>query len=98
MTAKSFFKKVGRGLQHASGDFTNAVGKGAGMVIGTAAGKAALEAAPLLMLKTGGKIPGKRNKAVKVIVHGGEYVLPANAKPTKMQRLIVKKNKMKSKK
>ena len=41
MTAKSFFKKVGRGLQHASGDFTNAVGKGAGMVIGTAAGKAA---------------------------------------------------------
>jgi hypothetical protein len=99
MTAKTFFKKVGRGLQNASGKFTNAVGSGAGQVLGSAAAKYALEAAPaLMMLKTGGHIPGKRHKAVPIIAHGSEYILPANAKPTKKQKAIVASNRKKAKK
>ena len=34
MTAKSFFKKVGRGLQSGAGNLTNAAGKAAGSVLG----------------------------------------------------------------
>lgn len=98
MGPKSFFKKVGRGLQSGAGQFTNAVGRGAGSVLGSAAAKAALEAAPLMLLKTGGRVPGKKNKAVPIIAHGNEYVLPANAKPTKKQRAIVASNKQKQKK
>ena len=37
MTAKTFFKKVGRSLQNASGAATKAVGVGAGTVLGKAA-------------------------------------------------------------
>ena len=46
----------------------------------------------------GGHIPEKRNKAVPIIAHGSEYVLPANAKPTKAQKAIVASNKRKAKK
>lgn len=98
MGATSFFKKVGRGLQRGAGEFTNAVGKGAGSVLGGAAMKYALQAAPLMVMRTGGHIPGKRNKAVPIIAHGSEYVLPANAKPTKKQKAIVASNKRKQKK
>ena len=34
---------------------------------------------------------------IKAILHGGEYVLPANAKPTKAQKAIVASNKRKAK-
>lgn len=51
-----------------------------------------------LAFKTGGRVGGKKGKAVKILAHGGEYVLPANAKPTKAQRAIVAKNKAAAKK
>ena len=98
MTAKTFFKKIGRGLQRGVGDATKAFGAGVGSVLGPAAGSYAIEAAPaLLAFRTGGKIPGKKGKPVKVILHGGEYVLPINSKPTKFQKQVVKKNKLKKK-
>jgi hypothetical protein len=109
MTAKSFFKKVGRGLQRGAGQLTNAAGKAAGGVLGGAAAKSLLsslasaapeaaEAAPLLMLSTGGYVKGPKKKAIPAILHGQEYVLPANAKPTKTQKAIVASNKKKQKK
>jgi len=98
MGAKSFFKKVGRGLQSGASQFTNAAGKGAGQVLGAGLAKYALEAAPLMLMQTGGHIPGRRHKAVPIIAHGNEYVLPANAKPTKKQKAIVASNKKKAKK
>jgi hypothetical protein len=108
MTAKSFFKKVGRGLQRGAGQLTNAAGKAAGGILGGAAAKGLLstlasaapeaaEAAPLLMLSTGGFVKGPKKKAVPAILHGQEYVLPHNAKPTKKQKSIVASNKRKQK-
>lgn len=98
MTAKTFFKKIGRGLQSGAGKLTNALGTAAGTVLGKGAATYAMEAAPaLLAFRTGGKIPGQKGKPVKVILHAGEYILPINAKPTKTQKAIVKKNKLKKK-
>ena len=51
----------------------------------------------LLPFSSGGKVPGKRGKAKVILAHGGEYILPANAKPTKVQKAIVAKNKVKAK-
>ena len=106
MTAKTFFKKVGRNIQRTGGELTRAAGKGAGGILGAAAAKSLLssltaaapeaaEAAPLLLLSTGGFVKGPRKKAIPAILHGQEYVLPANAKPTKKQRAIVASNKKK---
>ena len=96
MTVKSFFKKVGRGVQSGIGNMTKAAGGAAGAVLGKAAGTALLEAAPaLLAFKTGGRVGGKKGKAIKIIAHGGEYVLPVNVKPTKHQKAVVRKNKCK---
>ena len=98
MTAKSFFKKVGRGLQSGVGALTKGAGAAAGAVLGKTAAKYALEAAPaLMMFQNGGRVGGKKGKAIKIIAHGGEYVLPMNVKPTKAQKAIVKKNKSKKK-
>jgi hypothetical protein len=97
MGAKTFFKKVGRGLQSGTGQFTNAAARGAGQVLGSAAAKYALEAAPLLMMKTGGYVKGPRNKAVPAILHGGETILPFGVKPTKKQKAVIASNKRKSK-
>ena len=44
----------------------------------------------LAPFKNGGPV-GKRKRAI--LVHPNEYVLPANAKPTKAQKAIVAKNK-----
>ena len=44
-----------------------------------------------LPFKKGGKVPGKKGKPVKAIVHGGEYVLPASVKPTMAQKRAVAK-------
>lgn len=49
----------------------------------------------LAPFKTGGAV-GKRNRAI--YVHKNEYVLPANAKPTKAQKAIVARNKRNAKK
>ena len=46
----------------------------------------------------GFKHGGKVNRTGKALVHKGEYVLPANAKPTKAQKAVVAKNKAKGKK
>jgi hypothetical protein len=52
----------------------------------------------LLPFKTGGAVGGKKGKPRAILAHGGEYVLPANAKPTKAQRAIVARNKRNAKK
>ncbi len=98
MSPTSFFKKVGRGLQRGAGEFTNAVGKGAGSVLGGAGMKYALEAAPLMLMKTGGYVKGSRNRAVPAILHGGETVLPFGVKATKAQKKAIASNKRKQKK
>jgi len=106
MTIKSFFKKVGRGAQRGVGQFTNAAGKAAGGILGGAAAKGlvgylsaaapeAAEAAPMLLLKTGGYIRAPRNKAVPAILHGGERVLPYGVKATKYQKKVIASNKRK---
>jgi len=92
MGTKKFFKRVGRNIQSSLGEGTKAIAKGAGTVLGTAAAKYALEAAPLLLMKTGGYVPGSRNMARKAILHGGETVLPYGIKPTKQQRDAIDKN------
>ena len=45
----------------------------------------------LVPFKTGGRVKGKKGKAMKAIVHGGEYVLPVGVKPTKSQKAEVAK-------
>lgn len=104
MGAKKFFKKVGRGIQSGIGEGYNEFSKGVGKVLGPAAAAAMISAAPYVMaaapvvaLKTGGRIPGGRNKPVHFIGHGSEYILPANASPTKKQKAIVASNKKKQK-
>ena len=104
MTIKGIFKKVGRSIQGGFGQATRAVGSGAGGVLGKALGKQILsslstqaEEAPMLMLSTGGFVSGPKKKPRPAILHGQEYVLPANAKPTKKQKSIVASNKRKQK-
>jgi hypothetical protein len=69
-------------------------GAAAGANIGRVAGGLA---GGVLPFKTGGAVKGKKGKPKLAIVHGGEFVLPANAKPTKAQKAIVAKNKKKMK-
>jgi hypothetical protein len=104
MTIKGMFKKVGRSIQAGGGELVKAAGKGAGSVLGAAAGRQILSglatygpeaAETAVMLKTGGRIPGGRNKPVHFIGHGSEYILPANVKPTKAQKAVVAKNRKK---
>jgi len=106
MGTKKFFKRVGRNIQRTGGALTTSAGKSLGGILGAAAGRQILagltaaapvaeEAAPLLLLKTGGYIRAPRNKKVPAILHGSEYVLPANAQPTKKQKSIVAKNRQK---
>lgn len=52
----------------------------------------------LLPFKTGGAVKGKKGSRQVVLAHGGEYILPANAKPTKAQKAVVARNKAKAKK
>ena len=46
-------------------------------------------------LKTGGRVNTKGRKSAMVRLHKNEYVLPANVKPTKAQKMAVAKNKKK---
>ena len=39
----------------------------------------------MLPFKKGGRVKGKRGKAIPIMAHGGEYVLPTSVKPTKAQ-------------
>ena len=104
MTASSFFKKVGKSVQGGFGQATRAFGGAAGQVLGKAAGQKLLsslatqaEEGAVMALKTGGYIRAPRNKAVLTILHGGESVIPANAKVTKKQKAVIAKNKKKQK-
>ena len=80
---------IGGLLGQAGGAFIgNAVGgsqgQQAGQQIGGILGN-------FLPFKKGGRVPGKKGKPVRALVHGGEYVLPAGVKPTKSQRMAVAK-------
>ena len=63
-------------------------GSGTGQQIGGIAGS-------LLPFKKGGKVPGKKGMPKVIVAHAGEYVLPVSVKPTKAQKLAVKKLKAK---
>ena len=52
----------------------------------------------LLPFKTGGRVPGKRGKPIKILAHSGEYILPVGVAPTKMQKKAVAQKKSKAKK
>lgn len=85
------FEKVGKAVGQELGSsvgklFGGKRGEQAGRNIGGAIGEAGAPlAATALAFKTGGKVPGKKGKAVKAIVHGGEFILSASIKPTKAQ-------------
>ena len=65
---------------------------GLGSTLGTIAGD-------FLPFQTGGAVRvAKGRKTQKALLHKGEYVLPANAKPTKQQMAIVARNKRNKKK
>ena len=65
---------------------------GLGSTLGTIAGD-------FLPFQTGGAVKvAKGRKTQKALLHKGEYVLPANAKPTKTQKAVVAKNKRDKKK
>jgi hypothetical protein len=68
------------------------VGGAVGIIGGTLTG------ASLIPIKTGGKVMAPKNKPVPALIHGGEYILPVNAKPTKAQKAIVAKNKLDARK
>ena len=56
-------------------------------------------AGDFLPFQTGGAVvTAKGRKTQKALLHKGEYVLPANAKPTKAQKAIVARNKRNKKK
>ena len=55
-------------------------------------------AGSILPFKNGGAVGGKKGKGKLILAHGGEFVLPANAPPTRNQRAIVAKNKAAAKK
>lgn len=78
--------QLGGILGGAAGTFMSGspVGGAVGALLGAEAGK-------YLPFKKGGPVPGPRGKAVKAIVHGGEFVLPAGVKPTKAQKKAVAK-------
>lgn len=80
---KSIGQELGSGVGRA---FGGKRGEAAGRNIGGALGSVAAPAAGVALgFKTGGKVPGKRGKAVKAWVHGGEFILSAGIKPTKAQ-------------
>ena len=62
-------------------------GKKIGSAIGSVAGGF------LSPYKTGGMVKGKKGKAVQILAHGHEYILPIGVKPTKAQKAQVAKRK-----
>lgn len=72
-------------------------GVGVGRSIGGEIGSIAGTVLPTLAFKQGGRVPGKRGRPRKAIVHGGEYILPVGIKPTMAQKKMVAKIKGKKK-
>lgn len=94
---KSIGQELAGGVVHAFGGGKRA--ESAARNIGGSLGEVALPAAGVALgFKKGGKVPGKKGKAVNAIVHGGEYVLPVGVKPTKTQIKAVATLKLKDKK
>lgn len=98
--ASKFFNGVGRSIGRGASSLVNEAGKATGKVLGGAIGAGIVDIAPLALtaFKTGGLIKAPKGKPVKILAHGGEYVLPMNAKPTVAQKKIVANNKRKAKK
>lgn len=101
----SAFEKVGKtvgselagGLVHSFGGGKRAEAS-ARAIGGTLGEVGAPLAGAALGFKTGGKVPGKKGRAVQATLHGGEYVLPVGVKPTKTQMKAVASIKLKDKK
>ena len=85
--------EIGRVLGGAGGSaLGNLIGQGnLGRQIGSILGGAA--GSRFIPFKKGGRVPGKRGKPVKAIVHGGEFVLPVGVAPTKAQKMAVARRK-----
>lgn len=79
------------------GFFGNLLGQGLGGLAGGAIGHQKEGAAiggtlgGMLPFKKGGRVPGKKGKPVKAMLHGGEVVLPVGVKPTKKQVDAIRK-------
>ena len=58
----------------------------------------AIGGSSLIPFKTGGKVPGRRGRAMPILAHSGEIVLPLNARATRGQLRIIASNKRKAKK
>ena len=67
-------------------------GKKIGSAIGSVAGGF------LSPYKNGGMVKGKKGKAVQILAHGHEYILPVGVAPTLKQKKAVAKRKAKAKK
>ena len=94
---KSIGQELGSGVGRA---FGGKKGEAAGRNIGGALGSVAAPAAGIALgaFKTGGRVPGKRGRPLKAIVHGGEFVLPVGVAPTAAQKKAVAKRKADAKK
>jgi len=92
--AASFFDKLGSGISKTAKNIGSSAVNTFSTGLGKQLGQYALEAAPaLLAFKNGGKIPGRKGKAVKIIAHSGEFILPIRVKPTSYQKKEVAKMK-----
>lgn len=80
------------------GFFGNLIGQGLGGLAGGTIGHQKEGGAiggtlgsMLIPFAKGGRVPGKKGKPMKAIVHGGEVVLPVGVKPTKTQKAEIRK-------
>ena len=71
------------------GDAASSALGAAGSAIGSALGTI------FPFFKTGGGVKGSRKNAHLCILHGKEFVLPSNVRPTKHQEAVVRSNKLK---
>jgi outer membrane lipoprotein SlyB len=94
-------QKIG---EYAGGFLGGAVGKYAGGSKGEDIGKkigsnaGGVVGGELIPFKTGGRIPGRKGKPIKILAHSGEFILPVGIAPTKMQKKAVAQKKMKARK
>lgn len=76
---------LGAGLGQAIGGRSGAsTGANIGGQIGRAVGD-------IIPFRNGGKVPGPQGMPVRAVVHGGETVLPIGVKPTKAQRMAIRR-------
>ena len=68
----------------AGGYFGGDQGRSTGQSVGGQLGN-------LLPFAKGGRVPGPRGKARKIMAHGGEVVFPVGVSPTKAQKRAIRK-------